>query len=171
MLRTHAFLGSAFALTLCASAAWPLSTDDEAARAIARDIRQGEKDWNRAQTFRNSSSRIEVLDTSIKRLERARNFASNHPGHDFLTLRYDAEFDLVRALDDEAEIFYVRRSLPKAAEKVGEALDIDPQNPRSLRLAAKIESAQNSNDYQYGAGGDRMRGRRPMTQPTVTPRY
>jgi tetratricopeptide (TPR) repeat protein len=167
-LRTTALLGAALSLTLCASAAWPDAKDDlNAARAIERDIDRGEKDWARAQTFKNKSSQLDVLDQSIFKLKRARSFAARHDGIEFLRLQNDAEFGLVRALDDQAEIYYARSSYPKAAKKVGQALEIDPTNPRSLRIAAKIEAAQLSNPYQ-GGQASRMRDRRPLDGP-ITP--
>lgn len=168
-LRTNALLGAAFCLTLCASAAWTDDADD--ARRVAKQIADGERTIDHAKTYDNKSSRLEVLNVSIRQLQRARDLAGRHDGEAFKLLKTDAECDLVNALDDTADIYLARSAYPNAAKRVGEALDINPRDPRSLQLAARIEGAMHGGSYSYGGQSQRMADRRGgYSTPTLTPR-
>jgi hypothetical protein len=78
-------------------------------------------------------------------------------------VRTDASRSLVRALDDEAEIYYRRKSLSLADKRVDEALGIQRDDPRARNLAAMIAAAKSTDVYDGNVGAvavDRIRARR-----------
>jgi hypothetical protein len=101
---------------------------------------------DRADLATSNAARLNLLDDAIVALKRARGYAyrSRSMGGE---MRCAIDAKLVDALDDQAEIYYVRRALPTAMKRVNFALEVDPSDARSRQLLSMIWNAES-----YGGG-------------------
>ncbi len=153
-------------VTLSALATLALAVPDESAKrslAIATaNLEKGDVLLAEVSALKTNASRLATLDRALYFLRRARKVAvAGEP--QFERIRGDASRSVVRALGDEAEIYYQRKSLSLAQKRAAEALAIDPADSRARNLIGRIEAAKStdihSNDMGSTAIG-RIRERR-----------
>jgi hypothetical protein len=167
-MRLHRFAG---ALVLAAVATFALAgPDEDLKRTLAQsaaNLEKGEALLAETSKPGTKAERLQTLDRALYFLRRARTLAVvGQPLFD--TVRADASRSVVRALDDEADIYYSRSSLSMAGKRVQEALAIDPTDTRTRTLADKIEAAKSSDLYGEDVGGielQRIRERRRIAVP------
>jgi len=141
---------STFLLVAVGATAWPsdLTTRDRE-KFTAQFLEQGKKRLSFVSSQDGNAARLNKLDRALSALRRARTEALKCKSERCEQLREEVDKNLVRTLDDEAEIFYVRRSLPLAKERVTEALDVAPYDERSMNLLQRVEYSV-ANSYSYG---------------------
>lgn len=149
------FSKTAAAALLSASVfAWagpPDSATDRTFKLAETHLLKGNDQLQRVSQEKTNAARIDVLDRAIYFFRRARTVAANQAEPRFAELRSGTDARLVRALDDQAEIYYARKSLWLAEKRVKESLSILPNDPRSAALLEKITTAKNTDVYdQYG---------------------
>jgi hypothetical protein len=165
-MRFHRFAG-ALVLSAVAATFASATPDQDLRRTLAQSAANMEKgDSLLAETSKlhTNAERLQTLDRALYFLRRARTLAVvGDPQFD--KVRTDASQSTIRALDDEADIYYWRSSLTMAGKRVQEALAIDPTDTRSRALGDKIAAA-NASDLYEDVGGielQRIRERRRIT--------
>jgi hypothetical protein len=163
-MRLIRFVGAAVvsATAMLASALADPAQDRITAQAAA-NLDKGRNVLAEDRTDHTNAVRLQTLDRALYFLRRSRSLAVAGRSGRLDDVRTDASRSLVRALDDEAEIYYRRKSLSLADKRVDEALGIQRDDPRARNLAAMIAAAKSTDVYDGNVGAvavDRIRARR-----------
>ena len=140
----------ALAVVALGATAWPSDlTNKDRERFASQFLERGTKTLCLVSSKDGNAAKLNKLDRALSSLRRARTEASKCTGDRCDQIREEVNKRLVRTLDDEAEIFYVRRSLPLATERLTEALEIAPYDERSSNLLYRVKYSM-ANGYSYG---------------------
>jgi hypothetical protein len=145
--------------------AMPDSAAERARKSADAHLEKGRKVLAEVAKQKTNAARLQTLDRALYFLRRSRTLATAHQGEAIESLRANVARDLSRALLDQAEIYYVRKSLSLAEKRVKEALAIDPKDRRAHGLTERIDHAKKTDIYD-GLGTaaiQRIRDRRAAT--------
>jgi len=157
------------ALVLCAAAGsvtWAAADDtttDRTMKLVAANLEKGQELLNQARKEKTNGAKLDALDRALYFLRRAHSTTPKGEADASGVLRRDVDATLVRALDDQAEIYYARKSLSLAKKRDQEALAIDRQDARARVLADliyQVESTDIFTAYQGTIAIQRIRDRR-----------
>lgn len=141
---------STFTVLAVGATAWTSDlTNADRERFASQFLERGTKTLCLVSSKDGNAAKLNKLDRALSSLRRARTEAAKCKGDRCDQIREEVNKRLVRTLDDEAEIFYVRRSLPLATERLTEALDIAPYDERSSNLLYRVKYSM-ANGYSYG---------------------
>jgi hypothetical protein len=163
MKRTTLLSACVVAASAAAASAAPSTENDRIFRLATTRLEQGEHEMSRVRTFTTSTAKLQALDRAIVRLNQARTVAWSGDGPTFDALREFSYYDLVRAYDDEAQIYFERKSLSLARDRTNQALSLDPTDARALNLDVMVRAAAETDIYDANNGAtqvNRIRDRR-----------
>jgi hypothetical protein len=169
-MKFQLILGAA-ALASLAGTALPL-TERERAQAVVKYLDRGRHELGRARLADTRAAKLILLDDAAYALRRARSEALRAKSGEVCDLQPIVDRSLVTVLDDQAEIYYIRGSHPKAMKRVVEALDIIPDEPRTLALYARLAGSQASGSSTFFGGipaTNRANERRGFGAAPITP--
>ena len=124
--------------------------DAKSARAMklaSACLSAGRHQLGRVAELDRTPAKLHALDRAIASLRRGLRAASTPAMIHLPSVRDAIADDLVRALDDQAEIYYARSSFPQARKRVDEALSVIPGDERSVALASRIVDAMAVGSY------------------------
>jgi len=152
------------ALLALGTAAWPGPTAQEHdVRLATAQFEKGHELLGSVFNEKTNAARLQLLDRAVYFLRSARSTASKQSPDLMAPLSGKVDDDLVSALDNEAEIYYVRKSLNLAKKRATEALSIQPGESRAAGLLRRIREAESTDVYE-GSNGiaaiQRIRDRR-----------
>lgn len=164
-MRYTAILAVAAALFVVGGAAWsaPDTAADRAMKRATADLEKGDEQLSKVSKLKSNAEKLQVLDRALYFLRKAHGVVPQGEEEAVVTLRARVAKSLVRALDDAAEIYYVRKSLTLAQKRNEEARAINSQDPRAHTLSEKIAEAKETDIYELITGEtaiQRIRDRR-----------
>jgi len=133
------------------------------AKRIRAHLKRGEQKLALVPELQKNAARLRTLDRSLYYLRKARTISAKQKGAEFSALTEKVNPVLVRALVDQASIYYARTSLKMADKRVDEALSIVPEDASALRLKKAIRVARETDIYEQFQGTaaiNRIRARR-----------
>jgi hypothetical protein len=146
LLRSLSVLLVTAAATI--AVAMPDTAAERARKSATAHLEKGRELLADVAKLDTNAARLQSLDRALYFLRRSRTLLTGREGEAFDSLRADVSRDLVRALLDQAEIYYVRKSLSLAQKRAKEALAIDSEERRALELTKRIDTAKNTDIYE-----------------------
>lgn len=146
-MRSIVVLAAASLVFCAATFAWPESASDRNVKLATARLEKGRGLLGSVSSKDSNASRLATLDRAIYFLREGRQVTVKEKGDAFVGLQKEIDANLVRSLVSEAEIYFERTSVPKAKQRVEEALTIDPRNPRALDLSAMITASESASSY------------------------
>jgi hypothetical protein len=122
--------------------AGPDAAQERQLKAANAYLEKGREQLERTAKLETNASRLDALDRALYLLKRARSTAGT--AAELAEFRDSVDTETVRALDDQAEIYYARKSLTLAAKRTQEAMAIRPDDARAKQMADLIERAKST---------------------------
>ncbi len=141
-------LFSILTMSLLLSVAFADKASDRLLKRVDAHVTKGKERVDGLSKLKTNAKRLKALDRSLYNLRTARKLAKGSQDEKVVALAKTADSELVRALNGQTEIYYVRKSLPLAKKRNDEALAVNPKDARALKLAKWISDALEHDIYE-----------------------
>src|SRR5262245_3407902 len=146
-------LGSALVLAAAAFATAAETQADRDLKSVTNQIAKAERILVRAPAYERKAAQLYAYDQAVVLLTNARRTAARWSGAAFGSAWDDAAYSLVRAYDEQTQIYLDRGSLPSARKHNEAALAVDPLDVRARNLKAMITAAEETDILDKNTGG------------------